>query len=538
MMTPLFESSFLEKLFSSINQISDAPPPNPFPHLASSFSTPTTEDIITIKDAIGNSSSDEEFIEKLLSRLGDVEKTLQARLNAERDYKSQLRGMLSTTRLLPPEVLSNIFRMCLPNENERGARFSNRSIPWSISRVCRKWRCVCLETPRLWGHLPTICLKIEYKPGFFELLRTAMELSFPHDIELRLQDGNATKIEQFENVLPRVHSLIVHADLSMIKGLVQKGESFRHLKSVTVVFISSSSEEPPTLDFLTPVTSLTLSCCYLQTRRDDPTLYALLRAVDSHWPNLTSFLGDYLPATFLRKILFAAPLLRKVRMFHIGKGDSSTAGPAPSDLYHVNLKYLILTCRSSQSIPRDLFQHLHLPGLKTLYVEHVALSPEPFLSFLRETCFSVVNLRLKAPFGTLDDQRKMYTLCPALKIFTLSDAEPKNLGILAMPPQSDLCPALRRLTLHNFALGAANARVFQDFCSSRGPAPINGATDSFRLDCITVYPKSVALFRQHCLHEDDDILHLLGPQFTHDTVRHSLSIPVLRNITHVHSDIL
>src|SRR6266571_3847559 len=108
-MAPLFESSFLEELFSSINQISNAPP-NPFPHLASSFSSPTTREVLAVKDAIANSSSHEESIEKLLSRLKDVKKTLQAQLNAQRDYRVHLRGMLSTMRLLPPEVLSNIFR--------------------------------------------------------------------------------------------------------------------------------------------------------------------------------------------------------------------------------------------------------------------------------------------------------------------------------------------------------------------------------------------------------------------------------------------
>src|SRR6266545_987491 len=114
-MVPLFDSTFLESLFSSISQICNVAPPNPFPHLMSSFSTPTTTDVIAIKDAIGSSSSHEESIEKHLSRLSFVKKTLQERLHAQRDYKSHLRAMLSTMRLLPPEVLSNIFLMCLPD---------------------------------------------------------------------------------------------------------------------------------------------------------------------------------------------------------------------------------------------------------------------------------------------------------------------------------------------------------------------------------------------------------------------------------------
>ena len=330
-MAPLYKSYFLEALLSSINRISDTPPSNPFPHLTSSFSTPTTREVIAIKDAIGNSSNHEKSIEKLLSQLKDVETSLQARLNAERDYKSHLRGMLSTTRLLPPEVLSNIFLTCLPNEIDYSDFALNHSTPWSFSRVCRKWRSVCLSTPWLWVNIPTIHLTREYPSGFFELVRTMTELSFPHDIELRLLgDTNAEKIERFENILPRVHSLDVDVDLPMIKGLVQRKEHFKRLKSAKISFTSNSFEEPPILDFITPVTSLTLSC----RRSSDPTSYAVLRSVDSHWPNLTTFHGDRLPSIFLRKIIFAAPLLQAVTM-HDPRNTSFDSNTAQTlDVWH------------------------------------------------------------------------------------------------------------------------------------------------------------------------------------------------------------
>ena len=540
-MAPLFESSILEELWSSINQISDRPPPNPFPHLTSSFSSPTTRDVIAIKDDFRISLSRKASIAKLLSRLKDVEKTLQARLNAERDYKSHLRGILSTMRLLPPEVLSNIFLMGMPEEIDDYSRSTlNHSIPWSISRVCRKWRFICLSMPRLWAHFPPIYLNRQYTSGFFELLKTATELSFPHTVMLRLRETNAEKIERFENILPRVDLLDVHVDLPMIKGLVERKESFKALKAAIISFTSNSSEEPPTLDFLNPVTSLTLSCRHLQRRRDDPTPYAVLRSVDSHLPNLTTFHGDQLPSSFLRRILFAAPLLRNVVMQDLKhtSSDSNTAGPTPtSNVCHVNLRYLAFITPSSDTIPHAAFQHLQLPRLKNLRVEHKAVSPELFLSFLRETHRSLVKLTLKEPLGTLDNQREMYTLCPALKTFRLDNAKAENLRILAMSPQSKLCPALRYLTLHDFSLlGDDEARVFEDFCSSRGLAPFKAPdcpADSSQLDHITVYPKSIHLFRQYCLRVDNG-------SFDHlfIAVRLSLSITMLRTFTHLLSAFL
>ena len=539
-MAPLFESSFLENLFSSIKQISDTQPPNPFPHLTSSFSTPTTTDVTAIKGAFWKSTSHKQSIEKLLSLLKDAEKTLQAQLKAERDYRSRLQGMLSTVRLLPPEVLSNIFLMRKPEKIDHYSKYTlNHSKPWSISRVCRKWRYVCLSMPQLWAHFPPIYLNRQCTSGFFELFKIATELSFPHNVKLCLRETNAEKIERFEDILPRVHLLDVHVDLPMIKGLVERKESFKALKTAIISFTSNSSEEPPTLDFLTPVTSLNLSCRNLQRRRNDPTPYAVLRSVDSHLPNLTTFHGDQLPPSFLCRILLAAPLLRHVVMQDLKHTPSDTAGHAPtSNVRHINLRYLAFNSPTPDTIPHALFQHLQLPGLKTLHVQHKAVPPELFLSFLRETRGSLVNLTLEEPLGTLDNQREMYTLCPALNTFILGNAEPKNLGILTMSPQSNLCPALRYLTLRDFTLvDADDARVLEDFCSSRGLAPFKTPdcpANSSQLDNITVYPKSSLLFfRQHCLRVDNRSFDCMFI-----SVRLSLSITMLQTFTHLLSDFL
>ena len=537
-MVPLFE-----ELLSSINRISDAPPPKPFPHLASSFLSPTTKEVIAIKDAIRNSSSHEESIKKLLSRLKDVETTLQARLNAERGYKSYLRGTLSTMRLLPPEVLSNIF-LYLPEKIDNHSKFMlNHSVPWFISRVCRKWRDVCLSTPRLWIHgIPTIYLNRQHTSGFFELLKTATELSFPHGISLRLRQTNAENIERFEDILPHVHSLDVHVDLPMIKGLVQRKGNFKRLKSAIISFTSNSSEEPPILDFLSPVTSLTLSCRHLQRR--DSTPYVVLRSVDSHWPNLTTFHGVCLPSTFLRCILFAAPLLREVTMHNTMYSPLDSTAPT-SDVCHANLKYLSLTCGGISLLPDGIFQHLHLPGLENLNVEHEAVSQEPFLSFLQGTRGSLVELSLKGRLGTLDNQREMYKLCPALNTLTLGDARLENLGILAVSPQSKLCPALRHLRLHNFALlNDDDACVFGDFCSSRGLAPFttpNPRAESFQLDRITVYMDDPDMLCQEFLRVNFLSYSTSNPfrsaLLHRDTVRLSPTIPILQIFTRLLSDI-
>jgi len=418
----------------------------------------------------------------------------------------------------------------------------NRSAPWSISKVCRKWRDVCLSTPQLWIHPPSIYLNRQYTSGFFELLKTATELSFPHGITLRLRETHARDIEWFEDILPHVHSLDVHGNLQMIEDLGK--ENFKRMKSAIISFTSNSSEEPPTLDFLSPVTSLPLSCRHLRKRRDDPTPYKFLKSVDSHWPNLTTFHGDRLPATFLRRILFAAPLLREVTMHNAMDFPCDSTAPT-SDVCHASLRNLSLRCRG-HSFPDDVLEHLQLPGLKNL---HVDKPPKSFLSFLRETRGSLVELSLEELPATRDNQREMYTLCPALKTFTLDGyAIPKNLDILAVSPQSNLCPALRHLTFHDFIpFNDDDTRVFEDFCSSRGLAPFstpNSPAKSFQLDRITCYmhePFIVSLFRQHCLRVDKTSYDKLPSSHLWsihcDSVRLSLSITILLTLTYLLSDI-
>jgi len=91
------------------------------------------------------------------------------------------------------------------------------------------------------------------------------------------------------------------------------------------------------------------------------------------------------------------------------------------------------------------------PGFAVLSVLIELLILRSFLPFLQETCGSLKELSLREPLRGLDNQEKMYTLCPAMNAFTLSNAKPEDLAILKVSPHSKLRPALRRLTLHNFS---------------------------------------------------------------------------------------
>src|SRR6266704_2750466 len=108
------------------------------------------------------------------------------------------------------------------------------------------WRCISQSTPLLWVDIPTIDLQRKYKAGFFELFKTATERSFPHDLSLHLCGSEAKrKLQPFDNILPRVHSLNVQqANLHLIKALDRRRESFKRLNTAEISF-STSSFRPP-----------------------------------------------------------------------------------------------------------------------------------------------------------------------------------------------------------------------------------------------------------------------------------------------------
>lgn len=518
-MPPLFELSVLEKLTSSINRIPDSPSSR-FPHLASTMLRPTREEIAIIKAIIQDSERQKTFTDNVLSQLKDIERAIRGRSDAFIQHQSQHRSMLSTLRSMPPEVLSDIFLRCLPDfDIDIYADFDLDHPPWNIARVCQKWRYVCLSTPLLWLRIPTVFLNREYKPGFFELLKTMMNLSFPYFVRLHLRDTTAETIQHFQHVLHRIHSLDVRVNLSMMKALLQRKESFKHLKSAEISFdFANSSDGPPNLDFLATVTSLTLSCPSSSELEgiDYPNPYALLRSVDFQWSNLTSFCGENLPTTYLRKVISAAPLLQKVTMHDVRDTyfDSSTADPVPTSIiYHTNLKDLRLTTDWSWYIPRETLQYLRLPGLQSFHIEHAGVHSAPLLSIIEHTHGSLLKLHLGEP---LESKYKwtLYSLCPHLEELFLCYADAEDLKTLTISSDSRLCPALRCLSLPDFTLDDDDkVHILQEFLFSRGLVPFTGCRfppDCRQLESVTILMDAedrdtMSDFHRYCLKVNDRI---------------------------------
>ena len=85
-----------------------------------------------------------------ISRLDNAASQLLNEPQALHNYRQTLGALLSSVRRLPPELLAEIFELCLPKDyHEKGAHQAVM-LP---SHVCRHWRSVALSIPKLWSKI-------------------------------------------------------------------------------------------------------------------------------------------------------------------------------------------------------------------------------------------------------------------------------------------------------------------------------------------------------------------------------------------------
>ena len=85
-----------------------------------------------------------------ISPLADVVSTVQRSIAVQRS------GVLHPLRRLPEEILIQIFECCAAEEAHRWLGISappNLKVVTRIAAVCRRWRGIALNCPRLWRHL-------------------------------------------------------------------------------------------------------------------------------------------------------------------------------------------------------------------------------------------------------------------------------------------------------------------------------------------------------------------------------------------------
>ncbi|KAG7089361.1 hypothetical protein E1B28_011051 [Marasmius oreades] len=112
------------------------------------------------------------------------------------DRIAHYNAILSPIRLLPAEIISEIFFHCLPDQ--LFIRPSPCEAPLLLTQVCRNWRETAFSTPRLWSSIAVTVHKTRSHPhpSLIEnwIMRSkAQPLAFELDVRLRLEDTAENK---------------------------------------------------------------------------------------------------------------------------------------------------------------------------------------------------------------------------------------------------------------------------------------------------------------------------------------------------------
>lgn len=141
-------------------------PPSPVPHLIHTNIAPSESEKLLIRSTISNSLSK---IAQFDTQRKSILRELRRQRRVLNRYHHIHQRLLSQEKHIPPEILAQIFILCLPAHWQD--RFVEpRAMQISLSHVSRYWRCIVLSTPQLWSHMN---IKIRYD----QPLKTSIDMA-------------------------------------------------------------------------------------------------------------------------------------------------------------------------------------------------------------------------------------------------------------------------------------------------------------------------------------------------------------------------
>ncbi|KIK62069.1 hypothetical protein GYMLUDRAFT_165453, partial [Collybiopsis luxurians FD-317 M1] len=124
---------------------------SPFAPVIGTNYAPSLVELVKLKAALVEPQQE---LYRLESEIAHVQAILDGLLSEKRveAYIEAHEALMSPIRQIPSETLAEIFMQCLPLDSGYGLR-SLKYAPLLMTRICRDWQRIAIETPRLWGSL-------------------------------------------------------------------------------------------------------------------------------------------------------------------------------------------------------------------------------------------------------------------------------------------------------------------------------------------------------------------------------------------------
>ncbi|PPQ75744.1 hypothetical protein CVT26_001666 [Gymnopilus dilepis] len=305
---------------------------------------------------------------------------------------------------LTPDILSRIFHFCIPIVRSEGClRLSavEISTPFVLGLVCRRWRQITRETPRLWTRI-----YISFNPR---------ELSVREDILVEwlnrsktlpltiIMSGTRESPAQFTE-----HSPALLRVNRIIDVLVQYTKRWSHLDlripAASFVHLSKIGHAPPNLSVLRLKSLDGGARNYIQFslhgEKPSPEWVSLLsptslKLVEVQWSNVTYV---YMPfsAEDCLELLRDAPRIKECRLWWTEEKQSLFWRESTRGFVTSRLQCLAISGMEPQMIVLDSFlDRIKCPLLTTFIWKAPVVPPISFLTFLKRSSCSLQGLQIE-----------------------------------------------------------------------------------------------------------------------------------------------
>ncbi|KAF7980290.1 hypothetical protein HWV62_39063 [Athelia sp. TMB] len=340
----------------SISRDTDSIGSSPVHELLNSNLSPNTDiQMDAALQALQNLENEISAMDEQISQMYDAMQRMQERRSALHDYAAAHKGLVSSFRRFPAEILSKIFLHSLPALHRD---MSEVEPPLLLERVCRRWKDISRSTPALWSYI-----KIHFWEGQEDfdrrIVSTYLTRAGNHPLTISL--GSRMAVSSSLNMdHPALALLVAHCE--------RWHAAYLHLSSKVLLQLSEIRGRLPSLHKLH---------IYTTTEEDDITIVAfadapMLRYFDTSssifldvvtskklllpWAGLTSLVIDERMVGHIWAILQDCPNLIQLEA-RIAANDPG------SNLPHLILPHL---CSLSLRLPKQykVLSTLTLPSLK------------------------------------------------------------------------------------------------------------------------------------------------------------------------------
>ncbi|KAK7051927.1 hypothetical protein R3P38DRAFT_3594056 [Favolaschia claudopus] len=400
---------------------------------------PSDVEIHAIRDSIAIAQS---RIVALQSQPPTVETEVLAK------YVAGYSSFLSPIRRLPVDILQTIFLDPIAHRRLRPGGFTRRSIivdyrPNNLGAVCYHWRCLSMETKKLWSSLVVFPYQTDrYKLGG---LRVALQRSLGAPLYLKFHPamtGSILDRETIEEVLRHTERW-AHVDLTTNAGLLRQLSPARHrlesLDTLTILYTDSHEyleqypselfAEAPMLLPILPWSQITQLCIHVVWTGGPPSTGAYYYML-SQATNLREY-DVYLPY-------------------------ATEPGPHPIISHHLKEMRVYGPSQWSMNDEKlDVLEHSVAPALEKLALVYCKFNISTLLSFLSRSSAQLQTLEIDGASVRAADFISFLRMVPTVKRLVLRKLLPnavtdlviQSLTIGVFPPDEVLLPMMTSFTL-------------------------------------------------------------------------------------------